>query len=73
VVDYSLLIGIYPNAGIWLDVAHFRCPLDNPQTHGHPESEICPHCLEALAEAVELYRGDYLEGFSLRDSASFDD
>jgi DNA-binding SARP family transcriptional activator len=41
--------------------------------HGHPESESCPDCLEALAEAVELYRGDFLEGFSLRDSASFDD
>jgi DNA-binding SARP family transcriptional activator len=30
-------------------------------------------CLEALEEAVALYRGDFLEGFSLPDSAQFDD
>jgi predicted ATPase len=66
-------IGTHPEAGIWLDVARFRRLLNAPRTHGHPESEICPECLEALAEAVELYRGDFLEGFSLRDSASFDD
>ena len=29
--------------------------------------------IEGLQRAVELYRGDFLEGFSLRDSASFDD
>jgi DNA-binding SARP family transcriptional activator len=28
---------------------------------------------ELIAEAVELYRGDFLSGFGLRDSASFDD
>jgi DNA-binding SARP family transcriptional activator len=66
-------IGTHPDAGIWLDVAHFRRLLNSPRMRGHPESEICPDCLEALAEAVELYRGDFLEGFSLRDSASFDD
>jgi predicted ATPase/DNA-binding SARP family transcriptional activator len=66
-------IGTKPDPGIWLDVAHFRRLLNSPRVHGHPEAESCPKCLEALAEAVELYRGDFLEGFSLRDSASFDD
>jgi predicted ATPase/DNA-binding SARP family transcriptional activator len=67
------IIGTHPEAGIWLDVAHFRRLLSSPQTHGHPEAESCPDCLKALTEAVELYRGDFLEGFSLRDSANFDD
>jgi predicted ATPase/DNA-binding SARP family transcriptional activator len=66
-------IGTHPEAGIWLDVAHFRCLLNSPQTHSHPEAETCPDCLEALAEAVDLYQGDFLEGFSLRDSANFDE
>jgi predicted ATPase/DNA-binding SARP family transcriptional activator len=66
-------IGIHPHADIWLDVAHFRRLLSSPQAHGHPEAETCPDCLKALAEAVVLYRGDFLEGFGLRDSASFDD
>ena len=66
-------IGTHPEAGIWLDVADFHRLLDSPRVHGHPESDSCPDCLEALAEAVELYRGDFLEGFSLRDSVNFDD
>jgi predicted ATPase/DNA-binding SARP family transcriptional activator len=66
-------IGTHPQTDIWLDVAHFRRLLSSPQAHSHPEDETCPDCLEALAEAVELYRGDFLEGFSLRDSARFDD
>jgi predicted ATPase/DNA-binding SARP family transcriptional activator len=57
----------------WLDVAHFRRLLNSSRTHGHPGAERCPDCLEALTEAVELYRGDFLEGFGLRDSAAFDD
>jgi predicted ATPase/DNA-binding SARP family transcriptional activator len=66
-------IGTHVDAGIWLDVACFRRLLNSLRTHGHPEAESCPDCLEALAEAVELYRSDFLEGFSLRDSANFDD
>jgi predicted ATPase/DNA-binding SARP family transcriptional activator len=66
-------IGIHPHADIWLDVVDFRRLLSSPQAHGHPEAETCPDCLKALAEAVELYRGDFLEGFSLRDSANFDE
>ena len=34
---------------------------------------MCPECLAALAEAVELYRADFLAGFTLRDSPSFDE
>jgi WD40 repeat protein/DNA-binding SARP family transcriptional activator len=66
-------IGTDPNADIWLDVDRFRSLLRSWQAHGHSEDEVCPECLAALSEAVELYRGDFLEGFSLRDSASFDD
>ncbi len=66
-------IGTHPQADLWLDVAHFRRLLSSPRTHGHPEAETYPECLEALAEAVELYRGDFLEGLSLRGSANFDE
>jgi DNA-binding SARP family transcriptional activator len=66
-------VGLNPQAGFWLDVHRFRSLLRAWQHHGHPESETCSGCLTALAEAVELYRGDFLEGFSLRDSANFDE
>jgi ABC-type oligopeptide transport system substrate-binding subunit/DNA-binding SARP family transcriptional activator len=62
-----------PGDQAWLDVARFRLLLAAWQAHGHPESEICPDCLVALVEAAELYRGDFMEGFSLRDSPGFDE
>ena len=55
-------IGLDPTADLWLDVAHFRRNLRTGQEHDHPEGGVCPECLTALTEAVELYRGDFLEG-----------
>ncbi|HYY21655.1 MAG TPA: AAA family ATPase, partial [Thermoleophilaceae bacterium] len=59
--------------GVWVDVDRFRELLAECRTHGHPEAEVCPECLPPLSEAVALYRDDFLAGFALRDSASFDD
>jgi ABC-type oligopeptide transport system substrate-binding subunit/DNA-binding SARP family transcriptional activator len=66
-------VGTDPAADVWLDVARFRQLLSAWQAHGHLHTEVCPECLVALGEAVELYRGDFLEGFSLRDSPGFDE
>jgi DNA-binding SARP family transcriptional activator len=72
VVDREM-IGTDPSADLWLDVGQFRGLLWAWQDHGHPEANVCPECLAGLAEAVELCRGDFLAGFSLRDSANFDE
>jgi len=72
VVDREL-VGLDPTADVWFDVAQFRGRLRFAQAHGHPQADGCPECLSTLAEAVELYRGDFLAGFSLRDSPNFDD
>jgi ABC-type oligopeptide transport system substrate-binding subunit/DNA-binding SARP family transcriptional activator len=66
-------VGTDPEADVWLDVSRFRQLMRAWQGHGHPEAEVCAECLVALGEAVELYRGDFLEGFSLRDSPGFDE
>ena len=42
-------------------------------THGHAPAAVCPACIEPLSRSAELYRGDFLAGFSLRDSPGFDD
>lgn len=60
-------------ANIWVDVAHFCGLLAECQTHGHPAEQVCPACLAPLTEAVDLYRGDFLDGFTLRDVTGFDD
>src|ERR687897_2061318 len=58
---------------IWVDVTRFHDLLAGCKEHGHPESEVCPHCLLPLTEAVALYRDDFMAGFGLRDSVAFDD
>ncbi len=56
-----------------VDVAAFRQAVAGCRNHGHAQADVCPRCLEPLNAAVELYRDDFLAGFSLRDSAAFDE
>jgi predicted ATPase/DNA-binding SARP family transcriptional activator len=58
---------------IGVDVLEFRRLLRETQAH-HPAGEApCGTCLERLAEAAELYRGEFMAGFTLRDSPDFDE
>jgi predicted ATPase/DNA-binding SARP family transcriptional activator len=66
-------VGTDPQADFWLDVDQFARLVHVCETHGHRREQVCPRCLEALAEAAALYQGDFLEGFGLRDSVDFDD
>lgn len=66
-------IGLNLEASLWLDVDAFHGKLAECGTHEHLPSEVCPRCLTPLREAIELYRDDFLAGFSLRDSPDFDE
>ncbi len=66
-------VGLIPSAGLWVDVTEFRARLAAWRAHGHPAAEACAACLPLLTEAAALYRDDFLAGFTLRDSAEFDD
>ncbi len=67
------LIGVDPDADIRVDVEDVTYHIDECKTHGHSPVEICQACLAPLSAAVALYRGDFMEGFSLRDSANFEE
>lgn len=56
-----------------LDVAVFLNLLNECRAHSHPRLEECPACLARLAQAVEMYHGDFLNQFFLNDSPAFDD
>ena len=56
-----------------VDVVRFRDLLAECQAHDHPTGQPCPQCLAQLEEAVDLYKGDFMAGFTLRDSSEFDD
>jgi predicted ATPase/DNA-binding SARP family transcriptional activator len=60
-------------AQVWLDVHQFERSLAETTTHGHPAKEVCLRCVEPLTEAAYLYRDRFLAGFSLKDSAPFEE
>ncbi len=61
-------IRLDPDAGCRIDVRQFEQLCDEARALGEGEAAC-----EALEKAVALYRGPLLEGFSLRDSAAFED
>jgi DNA-binding SARP family transcriptional activator len=65
--------GLDPDADLWLDVHQFRQRLAACEAHRHPSYDACPDCLALLTGAVELYRDDFLAGFTLPDSPAFDE
>ena len=58
---------------VWVDVTEFQRLIKSCRQHGHDTEELCDKCLANLDEAASLYRGDFLLGFSLRDSLEFED
>ena len=56
-----------------LDVAAFTSLLAECAGHAHAAPANCDACMARLAQAVELYRGDFLAGFVLPDSAAFEE
>jgi predicted ATPase/DNA-binding SARP family transcriptional activator len=66
-------VGLTAEASFWLDVDEFRRYQATCRAHGHATNETCPACLEPLTQAARLYRDDFMAGFTLHDSAPFDD
>ncbi|MBN2394337.1 MAG: AAA family ATPase, partial [Anaerolineae bacterium] len=58
---------------LWVDVARFEADLATCRAHPHPEQDVCVDCVPLLEEAVALYQGDFMSGFTLEDSADFDE
>jgi predicted ATPase/DNA-binding SARP family transcriptional activator len=54
-----------PQSDHTLDVRAFNTHLDACAAHRHRNSKICPQCTHARAQAIALYRGNFLEQFSL--------
>lgn len=57
----------------WLDVAVFQSKLDAVDQHAHLRLDSCAECIQALEDAVSLYRGEFLQGLIVEDSIEFED
>jgi DNA-binding SARP family transcriptional activator/predicted ATPase len=66
-------VGLDPQTELWLDVEAFQSSVARAKQHDCAAPELCADCLAALTEAVDLYTGDFMAGFTLTDSAEFDD
>jgi len=66
-------VQLNPAAPIHVDVLTFRHLLAVCANHAHTDLHTCPACLARLRQAVDLYRGDFLAGFTVADSAPFEE
>jgi DNA-binding SARP family transcriptional activator len=57
----------------WLDVAAFTSLVKACKGHRHRHREMCLPCMRRMAQMAELYRGDFLDQFSLPDSETFEE
>jgi len=55
------------------DIRAFASELEATGHHDHESGDVCAACIPHLERATDLYRGDFLEGFSMRDAADFED
>jgi len=64
-------VQLAPSDGCWLDVAEFVALIDACRAHHSRRLEGCDTCFDGLNRAVELYRGEFLAGFSLPSNEAF--
>ncbi len=65
-------VGLAEKPDIWLDVEEFNRSRVTLGTHLHDPGMLCDECVRSLEHAVDIYRGDFLEGFNLPDCPDFD-
>jgi predicted ATPase/DNA-binding SARP family transcriptional activator len=58
-----------PASDYWLDVSTFTHLIDTCSGHRHRHLETCPACMVRLQQAVALYQGELMAGFSLPSTA----
>jgi len=73
-LDVDLVsVALKRDEALWIDIETFHDNLAQCQAHGHGPADTCSDCLAPLTSATDLYRGDFLAGFTLRDSPAFDE
>lgn len=66
-------VQLNPAAPIWVDVTAFLQLLEATQRHDHAGRSLCATCYQTLQQAVDLYQAEFLAGFALADSPTFEE
>lgn len=56
-----------------VDVWEVGVALEEARRHEHARGAGCAACIDRLTEAADAYRGQFLEGFRLRDAEAFEE
>lgn len=64
-------VRIVSEDGLFVDERTLAAVVDRTDRHEHTGRRDCGVCVAELEEIVDLYRGEFLEGFSLVDSQRF--
>lgn len=62
-----------PDADAWADAWAFDTALAECSAHPHRAIEYCRPCVERLERTVALYRGEFLQNFSVGDAPGFEE
>ncbi len=62
-------VSVNPSARVWMDVLQLEASLSAL----HDQGKVYETTAGQVAEALALYRGDFLQGFNLTDCQGFDD
>jgi DNA-binding SARP family transcriptional activator/class 3 adenylate cyclase len=65
-------VAVASGLDLWIDVDTFHDLLQMCHSHSHPIDKLCTDCVQLLADAVALYRDDFMAGFTLPDAPAFD-
>jgi DNA-binding SARP family transcriptional activator len=60
-----------PASDHWIDVLEFKQRITTCRLHHSEGVGLCVDCLESLQQAIELYKGDILDGFTLKSCPQF--
>ena len=60
-------------AAVRVDVTQFQKHLQATETHSHIDLHHCTQCLTHMQQAADLYQGDFLMGFGIKDAFPFEE
>ncbi len=66
-------VQINPAAAVDVDALTFTELFAACATHAHSQLATCQPCLARLRQAVDLYQGDFLSGFTVADNDGFEE
>ncbi len=64
---------LYTHPELWVDALEFSRLAQQVAEHTHRSEGACPYCASRYEGMLNLYQGDFLQGFSIRASEPFEE